>query len=219
MKVIYFDSLPSTNTYLKENYNKYNDEDVVLAITQTQGRGRFTREWISNNDLTFSILFKNNNYNHGLIAPLSIIDALETNGINAKIKWPNDIYLNNKKLSGILIESIIENNNTKCIIVGIGLNLSKKSDDLNANYIDINRDKILNDILDSYKKLMLVNEDVLLRLYYGYSLLNNHYIIYNDKKYRIKGYTKNLLLEVYNDEEELLINASEIDIKSSIIKI
>ena len=48
MKTIYFDSLPSTNDYLKDNFYKYNDEDVIVALTQTAGRGRFKREWIKN---------------------------------------------------------------------------------------------------------------------------------------------------------------------------
>ena len=95
------DEIPSTNTYLKNEYNKYDDSSILWALKQTEGRGRYTRKWESADDLTFSIIFKEK-YNSAIITPLAIIYALNDYKINAKIKWPNDIYLYGGKLAGIL---------------------------------------------------------------------------------------------------------------------
>lgn len=217
MKVRYYETLPSTNTYLKENYKNFESGIVIVTNKQTDGRGRFTRKWISDNDLTFSIMFKGVDYNHGLVAPLAIIEALENFKISAKIKWPNDIYIDGKKLAGILIESIYEANDLKCVIVGIGINLEKKDDDLNACYVNINKNDLLSNILSAYENLLKINEDTLLKLYYEYGLLNNRLVLYKEHNYKIKGYTKNLELILTNNKSELLVNASEIDIKKNII--
>lgn len=217
MKKIFFSILPSTNSYIKDNYNDLFNEDVIIANIQTNGRGRFDRVWLSDRDLTFSILFKDNKYNHSLIAPISIIYALKLNNIEAKIKWPNDIYVSGKKLSGILIEKIKEGKMDVCDIVGVGLNLSRKNDILNATYINIDKLKILDDILNLYQKYMKFDEEELLDLYYRYSMINNKKIIYHNEEYIIKGYTNSLALVCYNESKEIVITASEIDIKTSII--
>ena len=60
MKIIKFDTIPSTNLYLKENYQVLDNLTVVCAKHQTKGRGRLGRTWIDNNDLLFSILLKDN---------------------------------------------------------------------------------------------------------------------------------------------------------------
>jgi len=65
-----------------------------------------------------------------LIFPLSILDALSRFGIRSKIKWPNDIYINGKKVSGILIESDIEGEITSRVVVGIGINVNDLSEDI-----------------------------------------------------------------------------------------
>ena len=58
MSITYFDTIDSTNLYLKENYEKYNNLDCVLARHQTNGRGRMGRVWIDQDDLLMSILVK-----------------------------------------------------------------------------------------------------------------------------------------------------------------
>lgn len=218
MKTIYFDSLPSTNDYLKDNFYEYNDEDVIVAITQTAGRGRFKREWISNNDLTFSILFKNTKYNHSIIAPLAIIYTLKKYSINAKIKWPNDIYLNNHKLSGILIESMYTADIKECEIVGIGINTSKKDDSLNSTFISIDNNTLLNDLLYTYTNLLNMDPILLFNEYKKYSMVLNMNIRYNNGIYKIVDFTDNLELILENDNHKLILNANEIDIKHAIIK-
>ena len=59
MKNIFFDTIPSTNLYLKENYETLENMTVICARHQTEGRGRNNRKWVDGNDLLFSILIKN----------------------------------------------------------------------------------------------------------------------------------------------------------------
>ena len=79
MKTIKFDTIPSTNLYLKENYQKLENLTCVTANHQTQGRGRLGRTWVDNNDLLFSILLKDNLFNpsdYSFLIASSIIKVL-----------------------------------------------------------------------------------------------------------------------------------------------
>lgn len=218
MRIIEFQTLPSTNDYLKENYLAYENEDVILALDQSRGRGRFKRAWISGKDLTFTILFKNNNYHNNLIAPLAIVFALRKYGIHTAIKWPNDIYLHNKKLAGVLCESIYEGDYKKCDIVGIGLNTSKKDESLNASYVTIDRHILLDDILYAYKELLSISPDKLLIEYKKASFTLNMDVIYQNEKFKIIDYTTNLEIVLDNNFRRVILNANEIDLKSAMMK-
>ena len=84
MKIHKFDSLESTNTYLKDHIHDYNNHDVVFTFNQTKGHGRTNRIWTSNNDsLTFSILFKDQ-FIYDNFESLSIISATSVYQILSK---------------------------------------------------------------------------------------------------------------------------------------
>ncbi len=127
-KYIFFQEIGSTNSYAKQQV--FDDGAVVVAQRQKTGRGRRGRKWISTGKgLYFSIVLKpkiplNELLRFSLIFPLSILDTLSAYGIPANIKWPNDVYLNEKKLSGILIESDTEGEVANRVIVGIGINVN-----------------------------------------------------------------------------------------------
>ncbi len=136
-KFIYFDEINSTNSYLKENKDLPNGA-VVVAERQTAGRGRKGRKWNSPKykGLYFSILLKKdieikNLSIFSLLFPLAVKEAIQ-NRTSKKvyIKWPNDIYIENKKVSGILIETEIEGNSINNFIVGIGINVNTSLDEL-----------------------------------------------------------------------------------------
>lgn len=128
----YFKTLDSTNTVAKEN--DYKDGTLVIAENQTMGKGRMGREWISeqNSGIYMSIVLlptmpaeKINSLT--LLAGLSVCEVLnELCEISFKIKWPNDIVADGKKVCGILTEGIVSANNTKAV-VGIGINVDNKS--------------------------------------------------------------------------------------------
>jgi BirA family biotin operon repressor/biotin-[acetyl-CoA-carboxylase] ligase len=110
------------------------DYSVVWALNQTRGRGQMGTVWNSQpgKNLTISVykevswLGISNHFFISIAVSLALIQTLsELMIINLKIKWPNDILSDNKKLGGILIENIIKNNQLKASIIGIGLNVNQ----------------------------------------------------------------------------------------------
>src|SRR5574344_881936 len=103
LKRLEFDEIDSTNLYLKEHYKELPDWTVVSANYQSQGRGRFNR--------TFEVA-----------------KTLEEYRLEPMIKWPNDVLLNRKKVSGILLEGV-SINKMEALIVGVGINVNQTSFD------------------------------------------------------------------------------------------
>lgn len=129
--IIRFKKIGSTMDIAKEYARKgYPEWTVIVAEEQISGRGRMKRKWISpKGGLWFSIIlrpkFEPKYIIHiGLIIALSITEILiEKYGLDAKVKWPNDVYINNVgKIAGILVESSITRYKIDFIIAGIGLN-------------------------------------------------------------------------------------------------
>ena len=210
----YVESIGSTNTFLKENYNDYPDNTILLAKEQTNGRGRYTRIWESKDDYTFSILFKKQ-YHNDIIAPLSIVRALKKYNIDTMIKWPNDIYLNNKKLSGILIEQVFLGSNYESTVVGIGIN---KTDKPSVFGVGINKDidsvELVSSIVNEYKKLIDDDFTNYINEYIKYSLAIGRKIIYQDKEYIVTNIDQNGHLIIKSDNEIKTISTDEISLKN-----
>ncbi|MEJ6712263.1 MAG: biotin--[acetyl-CoA-carboxylase] ligase, partial [Flavobacteriales bacterium] len=130
-----FQELPSTNTWLMESLvaRKLPEGTLVLADHQTEGKGQFGAIWSSepSSSLTFSILLKpiflpiSNTYDISICIALAIHDCLNELRPGFKIKWPNDIYFENKKVAGILIENQIHKSSCEHSVVGIGLNVNQ----------------------------------------------------------------------------------------------
>ena len=130
-RILAFEILPSTSDYLKENLSSLEDGVVVTAISQSKGHGRRGRSWESSEgDLIFSLLLKDVSFptllpGLPLISGVALSLALETYGVQPLIKWPNDLYLEGKKIAGILCEGIAEGEKQSAI-VGIGANLASR---------------------------------------------------------------------------------------------
>lgn len=129
-KYKYFKELTSTNDYLKTNYRDLPNLSVVVAGHQTKGRGRLSREWLDDaGSILLSIFIKpKENIKINLIplvASTVVHKFLKSYCINdnLKIKWPNDILLNGKKIAGILVESKYTNS-FDYVVVGIGINVN-----------------------------------------------------------------------------------------------
>jgi len=127
-KIIVFSSTSSTNDVAAEYAkNKINDGLVVLAEEQTKGRGRAGNKWITAraDSIICSIGLSDCNLNPELLSLACAVAVAEAIGrcakSRAKIKWPNDIILNGKKIAGILAESKSSKKRIACII-GIGIN-------------------------------------------------------------------------------------------------
>ena len=135
-KRINLEEVDSTNSYMKQlifvNDNTI-EGLVVVAKNQFEGRGQQKNIWESEKgkNLIFSIFLKpnievGNQFLLSKLVSLGIVDFLLDKELdNVKIKWPNDIYIKDEKLSGILIENSIKGNKIYNSIVGIGLNVNQ----------------------------------------------------------------------------------------------
>lgn len=125
---LFFDSLPSTNSYAKEHIHELSDHSLIFAAKQTSGRGRQGKEWIApEGNLSMSLVYKNQSGDvslYPLFCALAVCRTLfRLTGKNPQIKWPNDILFEKKKICGILCESIIFSSQIH-IICGIGINVN-----------------------------------------------------------------------------------------------
>ena len=136
-KIIRLESVDSTNNYTA-NLIKASDVthgSVILAVEQTSGRGQRNAEWLvrPGENLTFSLyvdevkLSVNEQFKITQLVSLAICDVLKKYSIVAKVKWPNDIYVDSKKIAGVLIENQLQGGNIKSSIIGIGLNVNQTS--------------------------------------------------------------------------------------------
>ena len=135
--VVYFETIDSTNTVAKQN--DYKDGTVIIAESQTAGKGRLGRVWESeyNTGIYMSIVLMPNIPPERipmltLVAGISVCNVLtKMCSVDFKIKWPNDIYFNDKKIAGILIKNEIKGMMLGTSIIGIGLNVNQESFDEN----------------------------------------------------------------------------------------
>jgi BirA family biotin operon repressor/biotin-[acetyl-CoA-carboxylase] ligase len=134
-QILRFDSLPSTNLEAARRALEGAPEGLcVVAGEQTAGRGRHQRQWVSPKDagLYFSIILRPRFEQSGwplltLMTAIAVHDALlDVCALETDIKWPNDILVNEKKLCGILAETV-ETFLGRAVVVGIGINLTSKS--------------------------------------------------------------------------------------------
>ena len=137
MQIIKLNATDSTNLYLKDLMNKRSLDDftIVVADSQTLGRGQMGTKWESDphKNLTVSVLKKmeseqfENPFLLNICVSLAVFNTLKSLHIPAlKIKWPNDIMSGHFKICGILIENIISGPRILYSIIGIGLNVNQE---------------------------------------------------------------------------------------------
>lgn len=129
--IYHLDITSSTNDDARDE--KYREGDVVWAEFQTAGRGQRGHVWHSKRgeNLTFSVVLEptflpiTEQFSVSEVVALSLVDTLAEYGIEARIKWTNDIYVGDKKLVGILIEHSLAPTSLRRTIVGIGININQ----------------------------------------------------------------------------------------------
>lgn len=126
--LIAFDSLSSTNEYAKTHASKLPDFTVIVAQTQTAGKGRLWRNFCSlDGGVYMSILVRPSLEFAQKITQMTAVAVQDAISLvfqkEAKIKWVNDLYLGDKKVSGILCESSFLGEKSNYVIVGIGVNV------------------------------------------------------------------------------------------------
>jgi BirA family transcriptional regulator, biotin operon repressor / biotin---[acetyl-CoA-carboxylase] ligase len=144
--IVYFDTIDSTNSYAKKLGNANCVEGtVVVADMQTEGRGRLGRQWnsASGKGIWMSIVLKPNIGPEDaqiitIAAAIAVVAALKKSvGIDAGIKWPNDIIIDGKKVCGILTEMNSEMERVNFIVLGIGLNVNQTAEDFPEDIKDL----------------------------------------------------------------------------------
>jgi BirA family biotin operon repressor/biotin-[acetyl-CoA-carboxylase] ligase len=135
MNYIKFDTIPSTNDFLKKYGKEHNLPDFFYVYTdwQTSGRGQREHTWQSDccKNILISIYLHpkyelKQQYILNQVVSLAIVRLLQKNGINkVQIKKPNDILAGKQKIAGILIENRIQNKHWEAAVIGIGLNVNQ----------------------------------------------------------------------------------------------
>lgn len=138
-KIIELDNIASTNRYALSLVNKEKIEEgtIIYAINQNDGKGTGNNKWESEKgkNLTISIVLKphflpiHTQFYLNVFSSLAVSDMIQhmlACKEQVKIKWPNDIYYENKKISGILIENSILGDTMEYAIVGIGININQE---------------------------------------------------------------------------------------------
>ena len=162
-KLIYLPSCHSTNDIASEIIQKEKiiNGTVIVTDHQTEGKGQRGNLWESDpkDNLLMSIIIDTsfldlrNQFYLSIVTSLAIYETLKKLNVdNIKIKWPNDLYIGQKKIGGVLIESTLIGNNLSSSIIGIGINVNQKT------FSSERATSILNENLDSNLTPFLILE-------------------------------------------------------------
>ncbi len=167
--------IDSTNQYLLERISELASGDVCIAEYQSAGRGRRGRQWVSpfGCNLYLSMYWKLDQgpaaaIGLSLVVGIILAETLNKLGhVGVRVKWPNDLYLNDKKLAGILVELTGKTGDAAHIIIGVGLNIgmdkanladkeniNQQWASLNETNISINRNELAAKIIKSLREAL-----------------------------------------------------------------
>jgi len=206
-KHIKLEQIGSTNSYLYDLNleNRQENGTIVSAKHQTSGKGQTGNTWLTeeNKNLTFSVVTypkikPKHAFYLNIIAALAVQKALADLSIKAKVKWPNDILVNKKKIGGILIENQINGQLIHQSIIGIGLNVNQSIFDSTINATSIKNEGISIEIedmlqqiygyLDFYYNLLLEsNFKLLLKHYYTHLFWHNEIGTFSEENSEFKA--------------------------------
>ena len=162
-KIIRLDVVDSTNNYIA-NLIKLGSIDsgtVIMADDQYAGKGQRDAQWLTGagENLTFSFFLDDVNLSVdrqfilSQVVALSLSQFLNNIGLDATIKWPNDIYIKEKKIAGVLIENQLRGKLIKSAIVGIGLNVNQTEFEgfkATSTKLETGQNKLPHDLLFSF---------------------------------------------------------------------
>ena len=168
MKTTIFDTLPSTNDYCETR--EFGEDTAIIAREQTGGKGTKGRSFSSPRGGVYLSLVRyypckaENSFSLMIASCMAVVKTLELYGVSAGVKWPNDVFLNGKKICGILIKNSFEGENVKKSITGIGVNVNN---DIPKDIADIaiNLKSVVGEVdIDEFYKRLIEN------LYADYSV-------------------------------------------------
>jgi len=232
IKIEIFDTITSTNDYAKNAVwqKQITENSLITANTQTAGRGRFDRKFFSPAQtgiyMTF-VIFPEKAVEDILLVTLTtavaVVRAIKNlTGITANIKWVNDIFFNDKKIAGILTETVFntQTNKTESVIIGIGLNINTKifpeelKNIATSLNVRISRNKFIAEITNNFFDLYnnATNEQIITE-YKRYLITNRTVTYYIDGekfKGKIEGINNNGNLIINSNNKQVILNSGEI---------
>lgn len=188
MKILYFKSLKSTQSYIKENLNKYQIPILIYTNNQTSGIGSRDNHWFGEDgSLFFSFAVEKSYFNEDI--PLSALSIyvgfyvqkiLSSMGSKVFLKWPNDLYIKKNKISGLI--SWVKKD---IIIIGCGIN-TKKSKNFQCLDIKINDESFLKQLILELEKKESWNE-IFIKYEKEFHKNYDFYINHNNKQVSLQG--------------------------------
>ena len=217
-KLISLDKIPSTQDWAHDliAQKQANDRTVIVATSQTAGRGRYRRKWVSHTgNLYASFIYKISERNPQLSYAIgvAVAETLIKFGLNPKIKWPNDIMIDGKKISGILIEYA-----QNFVIVGIGVNIKTcptvkeyHTTKIN-NFIKVDVKDVLNVLIKKIDSMRSADFNEVRNRWTELALGINEKIKYHGQEMELIGLNVNGALILRHGSEYLLTYGDEISI-------
>ncbi|SCY99676.1 biotin--[acetyl-CoA-carboxylase] ligase [Alkaliphilus peptidifermentans] len=240
-KIIHFQSIDSTNTYAKEIAEKMPSGTIIVSEEQLGGKGRMGKDWTSpkGEGIWMSVILKphippEEGSKLTQIAAAAVCEGIRSiTGLNALIKWPNDVVVGGRKVCGILTEMVAEINQIHYLIVGPGINVNNSRFDESLSNIatslylekgeKIHRKKLLCEIINKFDQLYndFITEGTLKKSIdicrMNSALIGREIIIHQGgKKIKAKALdiTEDGLLEViYEDGSKSKIISGEVSIR------
>lgn len=233
MRIFRFSEIDSTSDFLKRKDDK-RDYDLAIAETQTYGRGRRGNNWVSQKGMAlFSFLLKVEEdisiekYSKlPLVTGIAVLNGLKRiENLDFKFKWTNDIYLDDKKICGILVEKIQD-----FFVIGIGVNINNSlggavADIATALTISTGKKYIVEDIIftlldefkKQYKRFFEGEWNFILEEINNRNYLKNREITLVGSNWQTKGIAGDIAkdgrLEIITEKEKIFANIGEIHIK------
>ena len=202
------DNIKSTNTWLTEfGLDNY---DSMISLKQSEGYGRLGRFWESDlGGLYFSVNLPNRNL-LPIIIGISVADILVKLKLNVRLKWPNDILLNDMKLGGVICHS-----EGKITVAGLGINISNKpsisaSTSLVGLGIEINKLSFVDELLEKIKNYLNFNDRDIIDKFLFYDCLIGKQVSWSEGNGTVATVSEDGRLVVTTNHEKKIYLTEEI---------
>lgn len=217
-KLLSFDKIPSTQLYAHDLIanNRATDKTVILAQAQSAGRGRYRRTWVSHHGnlyVSFIYHIEERDPKLSYAVAVALADAMINFGLSPTIKWPNDILIDGKKISGVLIEYAKD-----FVIIGIGVNIksnptvAKYETTKMENYASVSRDDFLSMLIKMLDIWMSRDFSQVRERWTELAASLNKTIVFHGQQMELMGLNDEGALILRNGSEYLLTYGDEISI-------
>jgi len=217
-KLISFDKIPSTQDYARDliAQKQASDKTVITALAQSAGRGRYKRTWVSHHgNLYASFIYRVAERDPRLsyAVAVAIAETLIHFGMNPQIKWPNDVLIDGKKISGVLIEYA-----QNFVIVGIGINIKtcptvkEYQTTKIKNYTNVSVEDVLGVLMKKLDKWRSTNFSAVRERWMELAICINKMIKYQAKQAELIGINEDGALVLRFNSRYVLTYGDEISI-------